>query len=281
MKLYKYLSPERIDVLKNRSIRFSPPIAFNDPFEFKPVISSVASDNYIRQYMEENIDSMVELLKSELPVNIRDFFPQSKLREMLLLYINSNIGVADQLMGPVINKLSTLLFEKSNENIGVLSLTEKSDNLLMWSHYADSHRGYCIGFNSNHEFFNRKRSKNDEFSHLRKVEYLERRPSKSIVEMNGTDIFLLKSDVWKYEQEWRMCAILSEADTIIHTTNPSVNLFNFPAGILDEIIIGVNADASLTDSILSFIRGNSEFGHVEVKRASVSNREYSLCFHNL
>lgn len=29
---------------------------------------------------------------------------------------------------------------------GILSLTTKRDNLLMWSHYSNSHKGYCIGF---------------------------------------------------------------------------------------------------------------------------------------
>lgn len=33
---------------------------------------------------------------------------------------------------------------KMNE-IGVISLTEAKDNLLMWSHYADNHKGAVIG----------------------------------------------------------------------------------------------------------------------------------------
>lgn len=60
MKLYKYLHPDRIDVLKNRAIRFSPPNAFNDPFEFKPVISGIASDEYVNAYVNENLESIVE-----------------------------------------------------------------------------------------------------------------------------------------------------------------------------------------------------------------------------
>lgn len=32
--------------------------------------------------------------------------------------------------------------------IGIVSLSETSRNLLMWAHYADEHRGICIGFDS-------------------------------------------------------------------------------------------------------------------------------------
>lgn len=33
--------------------------------------------------------------------------------------------------------------------VGVVSLSETSRNLLMWAHYADEHRGICIGFDRN------------------------------------------------------------------------------------------------------------------------------------
>ena len=34
-------------------------------------------------------------------------------------------------------------------NMGMISLTEKSNNLLMWSHYADEHRGMVIEIDEN------------------------------------------------------------------------------------------------------------------------------------
>ncbi|WP_321413254.1 hypothetical protein [uncultured Desulfobacter sp.] len=37
--LYKYLPPERIDVLSNLRIRFSQPRSLNDPFETAPLIN--------------------------------------------------------------------------------------------------------------------------------------------------------------------------------------------------------------------------------------------------
>lgn len=281
MKLYKYLHPDRIDVLKNRAIRFSPPNAFNDPFEFKPVISGIASDEYVNAYVNENLESIVESELSKIPKHVRNLIPSSKFQEFAESYFKDNALLFNSLMDKAKEQLSTVLSVKSNELIGVLSLTEKPDNLLMWSHYAKSHSGYCISFNSNHSFFNRKRSEKDEFYHLRKVKYLSHRPSKSLIDMNGTDVFSLKSDVWEYEQEWRMCAVLPDADKIINSIGPAVHLFNFPADAIEEIIIGVNADTSLTESIKSIIDDNPEFSHIKVKQARVSEKEFALCFIDL
>jgi hypothetical protein len=38
---------------------------------------------------------------------------------------------------------------------GILSLTEKHDNLLMWAHYAGEHTGFVIEFDSSHEDWKR------------------------------------------------------------------------------------------------------------------------------
>ncbi len=37
--------------------------------------------------------------------------------------------------------------------VGVLSLSRTKENLLLWTHYADEHRGYVIEFDENNEFF--------------------------------------------------------------------------------------------------------------------------------
>ena len=34
----------------------------------------------------------------------------------------------------------------NNDQCGVLSLSAKNSNILMWSHYADSHKGVCIEY---------------------------------------------------------------------------------------------------------------------------------------
>ncbi len=281
--LFKYLHPDRIDVLKNKAIRFSQPDAFNDPFEFKPVINSVCSNDYFQNYVDENLDCITkEELSNMLPPHIRNLVSPELVKAFVKRYLQDNHESLGNVLKALGTHASQIIPKKSNELIGVLSLTEKKDNLLMWSHYADSHRGYCIGFDSTHSFFNRKRSEKDEFYHLRKVKYLQDRPSKTMDEMDGIDMFLLKSDVWEYEQEWRICSVLSDANTILESSHvPPVCLFNFPSEVVKEVIIGANASNEFIENIANLINQDPEFKHVKLKLSDVSSTQYGLEFNDL
>src|SRR5437870_3881441 len=60
MILYKYLSPDRIDVLENQQIRFSQPRALNDPFEFSPALKAVLTDESIDGFMKNDFDRTLD-----------------------------------------------------------------------------------------------------------------------------------------------------------------------------------------------------------------------------
>jgi hypothetical protein len=50
--LYKYLRPERFDVLTKCLVRFSQRKVFEDVFELRPPVKSFGSDDEIAKYME-------------------------------------------------------------------------------------------------------------------------------------------------------------------------------------------------------------------------------------
>lgn len=94
--------------------------------------------------------------------------------------------------------------------IGCLSTDYK--NRLMWSHYADSHKGFCIEYDFSDE-------KSDIFNRvfLLPVVYSEKRPvvpwkaalvdnSENRIEarIQMTKALLTKDAVWGYENEWRI-----------------------------------------------------------------------------
>ena len=53
-----------------------------------------------------------------------------------------------------------LIQEYLINNIGIFSLSKVPDNILMWSHYADSHKGIVLEFDSNHAYFNKFKYEN-------------------------------------------------------------------------------------------------------------------------
>ena len=45
------------------------------------------------------------------------------------------------------------LLKTKKDTLGILSLTTDNKNLLMWSHYTNNHKGYCLEFDLNiHDF---------------------------------------------------------------------------------------------------------------------------------
>ncbi len=85
--------------------------------------------------------------------------------------------------------------------LGVWCLTPHPDRMLMWSHYADQHRGVCIGFDA--EVLARRSPVNDlghsAFVPVRRVAYMDKRP-----DADDPDAIFVKSPEWRYEDEYRV-----------------------------------------------------------------------------
>ncbi len=109
--------------------------------------------------------------------------------------------------------------------IGITSFSEDGLEPLLWSHYANSYRGFCLKFKP--EFL---REINTELIKLKKVIY-SKCPNSISINSNFAKYyqFILKLDNWSYEKEWRLLF-----------KNPSVisNKYHFDEKSIDEISIG-------------------------------------------
>ncbi|MEZ8232709.1 DUF2971 domain-containing protein [Vibrio splendidus] len=132
--------------------------------------------------------------------------------------------------------------QKRMHHIGVISFSENKENLLMWAHYANEHKGVIAGvaqfYNSSifHKLFRAdaliNTSLGEEFSPFdgvaKSVSYrkgLRYRHDKfdydySNISAEGADrilyeVFMQKSDEWIYEQEHRVVLRLEQADRVI------------------------------------------------------------------
>ena len=106
--------------------------------------------------------------------------------------------------------------------VGILSLTERCDDLLMWSHYANGHRGFCLEFPSSIQEVFFGRAQPVVYSANRSI-FDPRAPEDKQVE----DVVLTKSEHWMYELEWRV---------IDHENGEG--LCEFPAETLAGVIFG-------------------------------------------
>jgi Protein of unknown function (DUF2971) len=82
--------------------------------------------------------------------------------------------------------------------LGILSLSTKRDSILMWSHYANGHKGFCLEFDAEKEPFRAARA----------VRYLRDRrsyrPFATSDKENAENLVLAKYQDWDYEAEWRI-----------------------------------------------------------------------------
>ena len=280
-RLFKYLHPSRIDVLERARIRFSPPHAFNDPFDLKPNIQGfVSRESWNRNFMgalpkaiDEEYARLPESVRATLPRELVQAQAHAKFPDL----VAESYGFA-QLLPSLFRSMVEIHFEKM---VGILSLTEKPDNLLMWAHYADSHQGLVIEVDPTHGFFNRRRSENDEFLQLRQVLYRNERPTLNPSEDSSFETFLTKGRDWEYEQEWRMLVPLSEATEVIRIPSIDVHLFAFPKSVIKSVIVGARASQETEGRVVDIVLNDPEYRNVRVQRASADLTQYKLLFRAL
>ena len=185
--LYKYM-PYRAKFFDNFLLRCSQRPVLNDPFEILPGLDY--------------------LVASECDIAPRPSGRWGSTRDEVRRRFQEALTSVDR------NKIR---FAQDINDMGVISFSETRDNLLMWAHYADSHRGVLIEFDVRHAFF---ASLNGESERLARVLYRKQR-SQDIYPHLGrpeqVDIYGIlfeKSDEWIYEKEHRVSRKLMNADKI-------------------------------------------------------------------
>lgn len=134
----------------------------------------------------------------------------------------------------------------------VCSLSAIADSVLMWSHYADCHRGLCLRFHPlTRDSQARHIPEKAYFEFAYPVTYSAERPTISIPVANQEETLertiLTKADFWKYEEEWRLIA---------HTGGAGPR--PFPPECLDAVILGARMPELDREEIKGWIAQRSD-----------------------
>lgn len=278
MPLYKYVSTGGLEILTGGMIRFCSPAELNDPFELKPHVSAIASEHAMHQELLAAAPLAATDALREIPQELRPLIDENQLLSAMLAQIERQRSSLSKLANDQAQEFQKRIERKLEETIGVLSLTENPTSLLMWAHYADSHRGFVIEFDKSSAFFNQKRREGDEMWQLRKVIYSQHRPEVNLLEAESFSPFLTKGEEWQYEAEWRMMAPLESADRICGDRN-ELHLFRFPASAIRAVILGARASSDLREAIREAIVVNEEYRHVNLYEAKVDSAHYKIHIH--
>ncbi|WP_066270835.1 DUF2971 domain-containing protein [Hydrogenophaga palleronii] len=276
MSLYKYFHPDRTDVLLNRSIRFSSPAVLNDPFELKPHLAVLASPDCVAAALRQAMPSLLEDEFSKLPIEQRRLLSPEVLQTLMVSQFSQTQKAVEDMAAHLIPGLQGVMARKLEEQVGILCLTESADNLLMWAHYADSHRGFVLEFDDCSPFFDCRVNLKDELRHLRKVTYSIKRPSLTLSEVDDFSAFMTKGLEWQYEAEWRMIQPLSSASRIIGDGPEAIHLFEFPAEAIRGVILGARMPEAKKVEIRGLLSQSPRYSHVRCVDARVDDEHYRV-----
>ncbi len=150
---------------------------------------------------------------------------------------------------------------------GVLCFSEDKADVLQWAHYADRHKGICLGFDVS--------GSEGKFG---RVQYVaERFPfPQALDEAFAWKLLSTKSVVWKYEKEWRVFLQLKEgiwnqcAGRVLHFADFGPEL------VLQEVILGA-ANENAASEVYDAIQEYPETVRVARMRLSCSTFELQDC----
>lgn len=277
MKIFKYLHEDRIEnILLDNMIRFTQPNQFNDPFEIKLAVKDIMDDESIAAYLKNHIIGMLKQ-KYEENHEIQEKMSFEKFEEYAR-------GKIPQIQRDIIelskttNLKQTVLSkhdEEFNKKLGILSLTTKEDNLLMWAHYCNSHQGFVIEFNHENDFFNQDLDKKNILGKLKEVHYSFDRPYKNLAEHDIEGAYLTKSKEWEYENEYRMFLPFKKAYNLI---SDNIYLFKFPPNMINAIYCGVNMSYENKNKIKDIINSEQSLNHIKIYQADISDKFFRLEF---
>ena len=264
--VYKYFPPDRKSFLEDFLIRFSPRVELNDTFECLPAFT-LADLEKIAAHVRESIERRHNA--DDAPEDIREI-----ANEIMEIKKKKALERYDSL-----DKVRSACYDIAGSNInsglGILSLSRRWNSSLMWSHYTSSYSGFCVGFNSLHDYFKGDGSSLGNRSKLLSVRYSEKRvvvPPGDFTEEDIRDILLTKSKDWEYEQEERLISSLFLATQRKHKEPYPIDLFKLPSDAVTEIIVGSRMDSK----ILEFVKTASSALNVKLYQTKASEMTFDI-----
>jgi hypothetical protein len=191
-RLFKYqaFAPNSLANIKQASVWFSAPSRFNDPFDCAlSIVKTDLSDRDFGRALEyvRRAGQMVPELEAEM---YRDGETTTRFREITVESIQK-----------VFEERRTI----QSHHRGVACFSAKSDDLLMWSHYSQGHRGFCLEFDTSVEPFSKAKPVvyRDDVPVINPIDILDRTDNGELLDA----MVYTKATCWSYEQEWRLLHI--------------------------------------------------------------------------
>jgi hypothetical protein len=253
-RLFKYVPPERIDVLENEKIAFTPPDRFKDPFEFRVGITRGTLRNQLKEVIAE------AELRAELTMpGYKNLSSRQRRKGRKEMFRKQNVS----------NEFQEA-FQKSVQThswqLGILCLCEANDSNLMWYHYADGHKGFVMELDCKHESI-------IGLGKPWKVDYLEKPPAFDHTKPTP-EIFRFKPSYLKYEAERRILRQLNEFILGKDKDGLPLYFWQLPREGLKAVYIGHRMEPKVRKRIIELLKGQ----RTQMFNVVPSRQDYTFTF---
>lgn len=290
---FKYVTTKVAKIiLVNHKLRWSSPLLFNDPFDVKRDFDFGFNIEELKQPLVDEVTSLlsagkipdlsskpcvewfVKCLRRKDRANERDII----LKELPQL-IDEGIQLAMN------NSYETIKKQWSEfiPQFRIFSLSAVHDNLLMWSHYSDSHKGVVLELQCINDL-------DSPWLIAQPVTYQNIPPVlatkqvwiKSITGQKRLNYdkwqfyepyTLTKTTDWEYEKEWRVVSFMRPGESGLYTDYP------FNPRELKSVYLGCDISEEDANDIISLIK--FDFSHVRIYRAKKHERDTKLSFNRI
>lgn len=202
---YSYIHQRVIDIEKWKFEAFeglvypSSPLYFNDPYDCEFCFQSDALESVLDRETYIHLLERKFSLKQEEKNRI--LYSDNIERAMQIVLQAHGGSLSDSWKNILQNGLNDCM-SIIKDAVRVVCLSEVYDSMLMWSHYARNHTGFCIEYDfKESDMF---------YKHLYPVTYTKDRYAVSKADMLSENTEWIykttcrKSNVWAYEKEWRI-----------------------------------------------------------------------------
>ena len=266
--------PEEIRQLRRNGVFLTPAEFLNDPFDCNPAIEDVPIAELAREIRKFGVERF-----RRIRLRRAKSLGSYKKHELTLLREKYKSSVSSaEFEAPF---LSSVYEVHRNNALRVSCFSEVGDSTLMWSHYAESHKGFVVKYH-----FDASKLHSSNSALPLKVKYTSQRPKFTTIEVFqhdnmddapadegeflgdpvGEGFYLTKSDSWKEEREWRL--IESELDG---SKLDNSGYFFYENLVPIKVIAGVNMPEEKVD----FVR--EHLPDIEICRAKVHPISFDLC----
>ena len=276
-------------VLNNESLRWREPRQFNDPFDHQM--------SFIFPFSHEQLTDL--LIKETMRLVYDD--DQTVLEETLLskaiqvLRLSKNGIPKDEVVKTITDGAVTYenQFDEYQSNINslitgclnksrVLCVTETNENVVMWSHYANEHRGVCLRLECIDEVDNtlliaKPVCYQDTFPVFPTAEeFVRHLTGEKLIEFSKLlfEIPYVKHQDWSYEKEWRVYVPNEPTHSACGYDDWKENPRVFGA-----IYLGCRIDSNEAAELIYIIE--QKYPHMEIYQAKQSINQFAIEYEQL